>query len=146
MIPNRAPRGRGRPACSAWCAVLLAAVLGGCYVPVPGEDPLDLELMTRDEMRAYSEDVFRRHNRTVTRLMMAGTDTLSPDRREDIERAEARMNRACADLNRIAAQRAAGREPDLALENRVRRSVTECERRTERVASLLDRYDVADGR
>lgn len=146
MIPSRAPRGCGHSAGKAWFAALLAGLLGGCYVPVPGEGALDLELMTRDEMRAYSEEVFRIHNRTVTRLMMAGTDALSPDQRKDIERAEARMNRACADLNRIAAQRAVGRESDLALKNRVRRSVTDCERQSERVASLLERYDVGDGR
>lgn len=129
----------------ALAAALLGATLTGCIVPVPGDDPLELELMTPDELRAYTEDVFRRHNRVVTQLMMAGTASLDERQRRRLERAEARMNRACADLNEVASARAAGRDTDLALENRVRTSVADCEGRTETVASMLERFGYDSG-
>jgi hypothetical protein len=128
------------------CAALSAALLHGCVVPVPGEAPLDLELMTPDELRRYTEQVFRRHNRTVTRLMMAEPGRLESEQRAQLDRAERRMNRACAALNEIASQRAAGQDPGFALENRVRRSVVDCEQRSEAVASLLDRFEPDGGR
>jgi hypothetical protein len=135
-IRSSAGAGPRRPLAAA----LLGATLAGCIVPVPGDDPLELELMTPDELRAYTEDVFRRHNRVVTQLMMAGTASLDERQRRRLERAEARMNRACADLNDVASARAAGRDTDLALENRVRTSVADCEGRTEAVASMLERF------
>ncbi|MDT8449330.1 MAG: hypothetical protein RQ847_04070, partial [Wenzhouxiangellaceae bacterium] len=47
-------------------------MLAGCIVPVPkGDNPLAMRLMTRDGLKDYSEEVFRRQNRVMTRLMMA---------------------------------------------------------------------------
>ncbi len=121
-------------------ALALCLNLGGCIVPVPERgDPLDFEFMTPDALREYSEQVFRRHNRVVSQLMMRGgaaTDS-------SIERAERRMNRACASLNRIASMRARGEDPDLGLQDRVRRDIRHCEHQTARVAELLDQQATA---
>jgi len=128
--------GVSRPRFTA-AALIAGLSLAGC-IPVPERgDPFDLEFMSRDELRQYSETVFRRHNRVATRLMLA-TDSSERDR-DELERAERRMNEACASLNRIASMRAAGEEPGLELENRVRRDVRLCEHTTVRVEELLDR-------
>jgi hypothetical protein len=130
----------------AWIAAVAGLALSGCIVPVPGDDALDVEFMSRDELRDYSERVFRRHNRTVTRLMTAHSAADVSDRQVDrLERLERRMNRACESLNRIASMRARGEEPDLELENRVRRDVRTCDERTRRVQDLLDVLGIGDG-
>ena len=129
-----------------WIAVLAGLALAGCIIPVPGDGALDVEFMTRDELRDYSERVFRRHNRAVTRLMGAlSSADVSARQADRLERLERRMNRACESLNRIASMRARGEEPDLELENRVRRDVRTCDDRTRRVESLLDELGVGDG-
>ncbi|MGK7294380.1 MAG: hypothetical protein ACNS61_00965 [Candidatus Wenzhouxiangella sp. M2_3B_020] len=130
----------------ALIAAVAALSLSGCIIPVPGDDALDIEFMTRDELQDYSERVFRAHNRTVTRLMTAlSAADLSAREADRLERLERRMNRACKSLNRIASMRARDEEPDLELENRVRRDVRSCDERTRRVESLLDELDVGDG-
>lgn len=116
----------------------LVALLAACVVPVPGNGPLDVTLMTRDELRDYAERVFRRHNRVVTHLMMTAIPPGTTEaERARIERAESAMNRACSDLNRLASARAAGSDVALSLEDRVRRSVRRCDERTSRMQDLL---------
>ncbi|MBL39200.1 MAG: hypothetical protein CMP07_12405 [Xanthomonadales bacterium] len=125
----------------------LLAAISGC-VPVPrGNDPLDLRFMTTDELRDYSERVFRRHNGVVTRLMMAPPldGEIGERARRRIEKAESRMNKDCSSLNEIAAARASGREVDLELENRVRRTVRSCAESTRRLETLLDEHGVGRG-
>lgn len=130
----------------AWIAAVMGLGLSGCVIPVPGDDALDVEFMSRDELRDYSERVFRRHNRTVTRLMTALSAADVSDRETDrLERLERRMNRACKSLNRIASMRARGEDPDLELENRVRRDVRTCDERTRRVENLLEELGVGTG-
>jgi hypothetical protein len=117
---------------------VLVALLAGCVVPVPGNGPLDVTLMSRDELRAYAERVFRRHNRVVTHLMMTPIPAGAAEGdRKRLERAESAMNRACSDLNRLASARAAGNDVALALEDRVRRSVRRCDERTSRMQDVL---------
>jgi len=123
-------------------AVVLTAA--GC-VPVPrGDNPLELRFMTTEDLRDYSEQVFREHNRVTTRLMMAplDADAVSDEQRSRIDRAETRMNEACASLNRIASARARDQDTGIELENRVRRNVRACARRTERLRTLLDELEI----
>lgn len=118
--------------------------ISGC-IPVPrGDDPLDVRFMTRDELRDYSEQVFRRQNGLTTRLMMASPsrDALSESERRLIDKAESRMNEACASLNEIAAARAIGRDVDLELENSVRRTVRACAASARRLEDLLELHDI----
>lgn len=116
----------------------LVALLAACVVPVPGDGPLDVTLMSRDELRDYAERVFRRHNRVVTHLMMTAIPAATTEAdRARLERAESAMNRACSDLNRLASARAAGSDVALTLEDRVRRSVRRCDERTGRMQDLL---------
>lgn len=138
----RAPRALFR-----WAGVpiVLAGLLTGGCVPVPrGDNPLHMRFMTTGDLRDYSEAVFREQNRVTTRLMMAPlhADAISTEERRRVERAEARMNDACASLNQIASQRARGQDTDLALENKVRRNVRECARATERLQKLLDELEI----
>lgn len=122
-------------------AAAALAALVSCVVPVPsGDDDPDIEFMSADELRDYSEAVFRRHNRVVTRRMMSAPPEHA-DRLRRLERAEKRMNSACAALNEIAAMRARGEDPGLELEDRVRRTVRECDSRTRRLESLMDRFE-----
>jgi len=128
-------------------ALLSLLFLSGC-IPVPhGEDGLDVRFMSADELRDFSERVFRRHNSVTTRLMMAppADDTASRATRKRIEKAESRMYRACASLNEIASARASNREVDLALENRVRKTVRSCAESTRRLESLLDEHGIGHG-
>lgn len=103
--------------------------------------------MTADELREFSERVFRRHNSVTTRLMMAppAEDTVSRAIRKRIEKAESRMYRACSSLNEIAAARASNREVGLELENKVRKSVRSCAKSTRRLESLLDEHHIGSG-
>lgn len=103
-----------------------------------------MRFMTTEELRDYSERVFRLHNSITTRLMMAppADDKLSESTRRRIERAESRMYRACTSLNEIAAARASGREVELELENKVRKTVRSCAESTRRLESLLDTHDI----
>lgn len=114
----------------------------GC-VPVPrGDDLLDVRFMTTDELRDYSERIFRRHNKVTTRLMMAPPMDIGENTRRRIEKAESRMYDACASLNEIASARASGRDVDLALENKVRTTVRSCAKATRRMEDLLDAHDI----
>ena len=126
-----------------FCASLLS-LIGGC-IPVPrGDDLLDVRFMSTDELRDYSEQVFRLHNRVTTRLMMAprANDKVSDSTRRRIEKAEARMYKTCASLNEVAASRASGREVESGLENKVRKTVRSCAESTRRLASLLDKHGI----
>jgi len=123
-------------------AVVLAAA--SC-VPVPrGDNPLALRFMTTEDLRDYSEQVFREHNRVTTRLMMANldADSVSVEQRKRVNHAESRMNEACASLNQIASARALDQDTDIELENRARRHVRECARQTERLQTLLDELEI----
>lgn len=125
------------------CALVSSAMIG--CVPVPrGDDLLDVRFMTTDELRDFSERVFRRHNRVTTRLMMAPPmdDRLTESKRRRIEKSEMRMYEACASLNEIAAARASGREVELDLENKVRKTVRSCAESTRRLEALLDAHDI----
>ena len=127
--------------------ILFASILSllSACVPVPrGEGLLDVRFMTTDELRDYSERVFRLHNSITTRLMMAppADDKLSKSTRLRIEKAESRMYRACTSLNEIAEARASGREVELELENKVRKTVRSCAEATRRLESLLDTHDI----
>lgn len=116
----------------------LVALLAGCVVPVPGDGPLDVTLMSREELRDYAERVFRRHNRVVTHLMMTPIPAGAAEAdRARLERAESAMNRACSDLNRLASARASGSDVAVTLEDRVRRSVRRCDERTARMQDVL---------
>lgn len=133
-----------RPARCLLAAVLLAALVS-CVVPVPSDDGvLDIEFMSTDELRDYSESVFRRHNRVVTRRMMSSPPERS-DRVRRLEQIERRMNRACAALNEIAAKRARGEDPGIELEDRVRRTVRDCDAHTRQLESLMDRFEREGG-
>lgn len=130
---------RGAVACA--CCLLLVV---GC-IPVPrGHNPLNLRFMSSDELRAYAEQVFRHHNRIMTRLMMApiDEDSLSSAQRERLEDAETRMSEACSSLNEIASDRASGEDSASGLENRVRRNVRQCAKNTRRVEKILDRLEI----
>lgn len=130
-----------RIAVSILCG-LIFSTLFGC-VPVPrGDDPLDVRFMTPDELRDYSERVFRSHNKVTTRLMMAPPMDVSERSRRKIEQVESRMYETCASLNEIASARASGREVDLELENKVRTTVRSCAESTLRLKSLLDSNDI----
>src|SRR6056297_4522 len=125
------------------CALVSSAMIG--CIPVPrGDDLLDVRFMTTDELRDYSERVFRRHNRVTTRLMMAPPmdDRVSKSTRRRIEKSEARMYEACASLNEIAAARASGREVEPGRENKVRKTVRSCAESTRRLEELLDAHDI----
>lgn len=142
-----ADKRRGRRATRSvpamFCALILSSA-AGC-IPVPrGDDSLDVRFMTADELREYSERVFRRHNRVTTRLMMAPPldDAVSRSARRQIEKAESRMYDACATLNEIAAARSSGREVERALENEARKTVRACAESTRRLESLLDEHEV----
>lgn len=130
--------------------ILSASIIGsipGC-VPVPrGDDPLDIRFMTTDQLRDYSERVFRRQNSVTTRLMLAPpmADALSAAERSRIDKAETRMYETCASLNEIAAARASGRDVELKLENQVRKSVRSCAASTRRLERLLDRHGIGSG-
>jgi len=128
-------------------AVLVALVLTlatGC-IPVPrGNNPLDLRFMSSNELRDYAEEVFREQNRLTTRLMMAPMEegSANPRARRRIKKAESRMTKACASLNRIAMARAQGEEVDTKLEQTVRRNVRQCEHETRRLKKLLDKFEI----
>ena len=129
-------------------AILVLSLAGGC-VPVPrGHNPFALRFMSTDELREYTEEVFREQNRLTTRLMMApmGAGSVTPEQRRRVEQAEARMNDACASLNTIASARAQGNDIGIELENRVRRDIRECARQTERLKALLDELEIGTSR
>lgn len=131
-------------AAASLAPTLLLLVLAGC-VPVPkGGDLLDVRFMSTEELRDYSEQVFRHQNRVTTRLMMAPVDSesIGGDDLRRIERAESRMNDACASLNEVASARSAGEDVDIELENRVRRKVRMCAERTEQLEDILDELEI----
>lgn len=100
--------------------------------------------MTTNELRSYSERVFRRHNRVTTRIMLAppaAGDVTEAERRR-IERAESRMNRACTHLNQVAEARAGGKDASAALQNKVRKTVRSCAETTRRLETLLDKHGI----
>jgi len=124
---------------------LLTLSIGAC-IPVPrGENPLNVRFMSTEELREYSEEVFRHHNQVMTRLMMAPIDSISPGARKKIERAESRMSETCASINKVASMRARGQDPDFELENRVRRTIRECAEQTRQVEQLLNRHGSSSG-
>lgn len=100
--------------------------------------------MTPDELREYSERVFRHQNGVMTRLMMAPPmgDEIGESVRRRVEKAESRMGKACSSLNEVAAARASGREVDMGLENQVRRTVRSCAESTRRLEALLDAHGI----
>jgi len=121
-------------------------LLGGCIVPVPkGHNPLALRFMSQENLRSYSEAVFRRHNQATTRLMMAPleVESLSSAALTRLENAEQRMNEACSSLNAVASARASDTDTGLALENEVRQTVRVCDAATQRVEALLDEFGVS---
>lgn len=119
--------------------VFLLAVLAGC-IPVPrGDNSLDVRFMSSEELRELAEKTFRHQNRVTTRLMMSlDYASISDDDLHRIERAESRMNRACASLNEVASARASNQEVEFGLEDRVRRNVRLCAARTDRLERILD--------
>jgi len=120
--------------------------LAGCIVPVPrGLNPLHLKLMSAETLREYSEEVFRRHNRVASRLMMATPEieSLSAAEATRLDRAEARMNDACAALNEVASLRATGEDTGFALENEVRKTVRHCSAKTKALERLLDQLEIS---
>ncbi|MFU8876590.1 MAG: hypothetical protein ACNA7E_00505 [Wenzhouxiangellaceae bacterium] len=119
--------------------------LAGCIVPVPrGLNPLHLKFMSAETLREYSEEVFRRHNRVVSRLMMATPEieSLSAAEAARLDRAEARMNEACAAINEIASLHATGDDSGFALQNEVRTTVRRCSARTKALERLLDQLEI----
>lgn len=131
---------------SALIAVFSLIMISGCIVPVPkDENPLKLRFMSRERLKEYTEQVFRRHNQVMSRLMMATleSETLKNESLDRLERAESRMSEACSSLNLIAEARAGDGDPGLALKNRVRRSIRECDEATAKVEKLLDELSIA---
>lgn len=129
-------------------SILIVTFIGSC-VPVPrGPNPLELQFMSTEGLREYAEEVFRDQNRLTTRLMMAPmhADSISRKDRRRVDRAESRMNDACASLNEIASARAQGKEVDLELENRVREDVRGCAQQTKRLQALLDELGIGTSR
>ena len=128
--------------------IVVLSLAGSC-LPVPrGHNPFELRFMSTEELREYAEEVFREQNRLTTRLMMApmGPGSITSQQRGRVEKAEVRMNNACASLNTIASARARGNDIDVELENRVRRDVRECARQTERLKALLDEFEIGTSR
>lgn len=127
---------------SGTAVVLGVAMLAGCIVPVPkGHNPMAMRLMTRDGLEDYSEEVFRHQNRVMTRLMMASpenNESLSPSDRSRLERAEQRVNDACAPVNQIASARSRGQDTGFEMENDVRQTIRVCQAETRRLEKLLD--------
>ena len=116
--------------------------LAGCVVPVPkGDNPLNLKLMSPGQLQIYSEEVFRKQNRVMSRLMMTpleDDDSLSSSTLTRLENAEQRMNEACASLNQVASARSRGEDTSLQLENEVRETVRDCDSAARRLETLLD--------
>ncbi|MDT8409942.1 MAG: hypothetical protein RQ741_10120 [Wenzhouxiangellaceae bacterium] len=117
-------------------------VLSACIVPVPRQgQPLNIHFMSPQQLRDYSEQVFRQHNQVMTRLMTMELEfgKIDPQTEEQLEQAEAQMSQACASLNEAASLRASGSQPSRKLGNEVRRSIRDCKAETARMADLLDR-------
>jgi len=127
-------------------SLVLLVAAAGC-IPVPKDHLFQMDFMSIEELREYSEEVFRHQNRITTRIMMASLDapSISEDDQRRIDRAESRMNEACASLNEIAAVRAQGEEVGRELQNTVRKTVRSCAQETKRTQRLLDALDVGTG-
>ena len=94
------------------------------------------------EFRAYAEQVFRRHNRVLDRLMfalpeIAATDTARYARAAD---AEIEMLVACRRLNEVASRTRDGRPPGWLRRIRAARSVAACDRATRATERILSEH------
>jgi len=100
--------------------------------------------MTPGDLRAYSEQVFRHQNKVITRMMMAGfeIDGLTETQRQQIERAESKLNESCDSINEIASARVQREQTGLLLRGEVWLSVRGCEQRTDQLESLLNEYGI----
>ncbi len=128
-------------------ALAAISLLAGCIVPVPrGTNPLELKFMKPEELSEYSEQVFRHHNRVMTRLMMAPleVESLSSAQAMRLERAEARMNDSCEALNQAASQRSEGQDTGFWLENQVRQTVRRCSAETRALEDLLAQLGISE--
>ena len=86
-------------------ATLVALLLTGCAIVRPPGD--ERRLMIQPQFRAYTEHVFRLHNRVATEYIMElpDLDLDDPARAERVEALEASMLDACRSLNRMVEAR-----------------------------------------
>lgn len=123
--------------------LILCLSVTACAIPVrqPGDD--GTVYMTRDELRTYAEQVFRAHNRTLSRLIMHSQhlESRDPEAHRRLQDAEERMLTACEPMNQLAVLRRDERPADTEARMRVPDTVASCERETQRVERLLEEIE-----
>jgi len=95
--------------------------------------------MSRDEMAAHAERVFRRHNQAETRLLSA-LQSLSigqPEAYEALLEAEAGMLDACEKLNEFAIRRRDNKRMGIIEKRRIPGTIKACDTQTQIVEELL---------
>ena len=113
---------------------IMAPPLSGCALPFFGG--YGEQGMTREEFTRYVEDVFRLQNSITSEVMMQleGDDT---KKHEALLQAEQDMQGACRPLNEYVSRDIDGLSTGLFLRRRVEKSAIDCERKAQKVKSLL---------
>ncbi len=122
------------------CAIALVAC-----IPVPrGANPLAVRFMTPEQLRAYSEQVFRHQNKLLTRMMFAGFEIslLGGNPEQEILEAERAVEEACSSLNRLASMRSTSESPGALLRGRAWLEVRRCEQHADELEQILNRYGI----
>ena len=130
---------RGFPA--AYCCVLVAVmVLSACTTVRPRYPDGRLVTMTRAEFAAYTERVFRYHNRVVNELILSvGLADGGPlDSSDPLVRAETEMAARCQPLNEAVAATIEGRTLGFFHKLQMLNAVPACEVATDSVIALLE--------
>lgn len=128
----------------SWRYFVLAAALlvTACAIPVKRADENGVVYMTRAELRAYAENVFRKQNKALSQLMLLSHQAASRDDnvRWRLMAAEDRLLQACGTLNELAILRRDDRDADMKTRMRVPETVAKCEAEADRTEALIDEF------
>ncbi len=90
----------------------------------------------QDNFSAYAEDVFRRQNQLISRLMML-SDSENPIEDEQFEQTEQAMHESCELLNEYAEREISGESISLRFKMQVQDSIQACDHSVQRLEALV---------